>query len=125
MGRYEIQIFDSHWDHAEHIYPDGQAAAIYGETPPLVNACRAPGEWQSYDITFTAPVFDGDELIERAKVTVLHNGVRVHVDREIMGPIAHLRVAPYRPHAPELPLNLQGHGSPVRFRNVWIRRLGG
>lgn len=123
MGQYEIQIFDSHRSHAEHIYPDGQAAAIYGETPPLVNACRAPGEWQSYDIIFTAPVFDGDKLVKPAAVTMLHNGVLVHQNRQIMGPIAHLRIAPYRPHEPELPLSLQGHGSPVRFRNIWIRRL--
>jgi len=123
MGRYEIQIFDSHPDHTEQPYPDGQAASVYGQTPPLVNACRRPGQWQSYDIIFTAPVFDGDKLIKPATVTMLHNGVLVHLNQKITGPVAHCQIAPYRPHPAKLPLVLQGHGSPVRFRNVWIRPL--
>jgi hypothetical protein len=120
MRVYEIQIFDSHPSHAEHIYPDGQTAAIYGETPPLVNACRKPGEWQSFDIEFTAPVFEDGKLVKRARVTMRHNGVEVHRDQEIMGPCAHLHIRPYDVHAAKLPLTLQGHGSPVRFRNIWI-----
>jgi len=124
MGTYEIQIFDSHPQHAEQIYPDGQAASIYGQTPPLVNACRRPGEWQSFDIVFTAPVFADGKLAKRATVTLLHNGVPVHRNQEIMGPMAHCRIAPYEPHPAKLPLALQGHGSPVRFRNVWIRPTG-
>jgi len=123
MGLYEIQIFDSHASHEKQIYPDGQAASIYGQTPPLVNACRRPGEWQSYDIAFTAPVFEAGKLVRRAKVTMSHNGVPVHVDQEIMGPMAHRRIAAYKPHASKLPLVLQGHGSPVRFRNIWVRPL--
>ena len=121
MGLYEIQIFDSHPDHDVHIYPDGQAAAIYGQTPPLVNACRKPGEWQSFDIEFTAPVFEKEKLAKPGRVTVFHNGVPVHRDQEIMGPSMHLRLPEYLPHPPKVPLVLQGHGSPVRFRNVWVR----
>lgn len=123
MGLYEIQIFDSHPVHPDHIYPDGQAAALYGQAPPLVNACRKPGEWQSFDIVFTAPVFEKEELKKPATVTVLHNGVLVHLNQEIMGPMVHCQVARYVPHAAKLPLVLQGHGSPVRFRNIWIRPL--
>ncbi len=121
MGVYEIQIFDSHPMHAEQIYPDGQAASVYGQTPPLVNACRRPGEWQTFDIVFTAPVFEGEKLLRRAKLTMFHNGVLVHSGQEIMGPMTHRRIAPYQPHASKLPLILQGHGSPLRFRNIWIR----
>ncbi len=124
MGLYEIQIFDSHASHAQQIYPDGQAASIYGQTPPLVNACRGPGQWQSFDIVFTAPVFEGDKLVKRATVTMLHNGVLVHLNQEIMGPMAHRQIVPYAVHPARLPLVLQGHGSPVRFRNIWIRPLG-
>ncbi len=123
MGRYEIQIFDSHPMHAEQIYPDGQAASLYGQAPPLVNACRKPGQWQSFDIRFTAPVFDGDKLTKPATVTVRHNGVLVHDNQEVHGPMAHRRIAPYQPHPAKLPLVLQGHGSPVRFRDIWIRPL--
>ena len=123
MGLYEIQIFDSHPMHAEQIYPDGQAAAIYGQTPPLVNACRRPGQWQTFDIVFRAPVFEGEKLLGRAAVTMFHNGVLVHPGQEITGPMAHRRIVPYRPHVARLPLVLQGHGSPVRFRNIWIRPL--
>ena len=124
MGQYEIQIWDSHPSHAEQIYPDGQAASIYGQTPPRVNACRAPGEWQSFDIVFTAPVFEGEKLARPAFVTMFHNGVLVHLNQQIMGPMAHAQIIPYSPHPAKLPLVLQGHGSPVRFRNVWIRPLG-
>jgi len=123
MGRYEIQIFDSYPQHREQIYPDGQAAAIYGQTPPLVNACRRPGQWQSFEIVFGAPVFKDGKLVKRATVTMFHNGLLVHLDQEIMGPVAHCHILPYQPHDARLPLVLQGHGSPVRFRNIWIRPL--
>ncbi|MHC4405037.1 MAG: 3-keto-disaccharide hydrolase [Planctomycetota bacterium] len=124
MGQYEIQIFDSHPMHDVQIYPDGQAAAVYGQAPPLVNACRRPGQWQSYDVVFAAPEFDDNgKLVKRAAVTVFHNGVLAHLNQQIMGPAAHCRITPYRPHPARLPLALQGHGSPVRFRNVWIRPL--
>lgn len=118
MGLFEIQIFES-WH--EKLYPDGQAAAIYGQTPPMVNACRPPGEWQSYDIVFTAPKFEGDRLVSPARVTVLHNGVLVHLDQEIHGKTGH-RVLPEYPAGVETgPLVLYGHNCPVRFRNIWVR----
>ena len=123
MGRYEIQIFDSFPGHADHIYPDGQAASLYGQTPPLVNACRRPGEWQSFDIVFTAPEFKDGKVSRRGVVTMFHNGVLVHLNEAIAGPMAHREIAPYEAHAAKLPLVLQGHGSPVRFRNIWIRPL--
>jgi len=123
MGTYEIQIWDSHPSHAEQMYPDGQAASIYGQTPPRVNVCRAPGEWQSFDLVFAAPVFEGEKLVKPAFVTMFHNGVLVHLNQQIMGPMAHAQIIPYSPHPAKLPLVLQGHGSPVRFRNVWIRPL--
>ena len=124
MGLYEVQIFDSHPMHKEQIYPDGQAASIYGETPPRVNVCRKPGQWQSFDIEFTAPVFEGDKLVKPARATVYHNGVLVHQDQEIYGPCAHRSVAPYQAHAEKMPLVLQGHGCPVRFRNIWVKPSG-
>ena len=123
MGKYEIQIFDSWHEHPEQIYPDGQAASIYGQTPPLVNACLPPGEWQSFDIVFTAPVFENDKLVKRGTVTMFHNGVLVHLKAEIMGEMAHRQIVPCSPHAARLPLVLQGHGSPIQFRNIWIRRI--
>jgi hypothetical protein len=123
MGKYEIQIFDSWHEHPEQIYPDGQAAAIYGQTPPLVNACLPPGVWQSFDIVFIAPKFEGDRLVAPATLTMFHNGVLVHRNQAIHGEMAHRQIVPCQPHAPELPLVLQGHGSPLKFRNIWIRRL--
>jgi hypothetical protein len=128
MGLYEIQIFDSWHEHPEQIYPDGQAAAIYGQTPPRVNACLPPGQWQSFDIVFTAPVFeDGEfedgELVRPPRVTMYHNGVLVHLEQEIYGEMAHREIVACRPHPAKLPLVIQGHGSPVRFRNIWLRPL--
>lgn len=123
MGLYEVQIFDSHPMHEKQIYPDGQCAAIYGESPPLVNASAAPGQWQSFDIIFKAPVFRHGELLSPATVTVFHNGVLAHENRTIRGPMNPKSIEPYKPHPSELPLALQGHGSPVKFRNIWLRRL--
>ncbi len=123
MGLYEVQIFDSHPSHKLQIYPDGQCAAIYGETPPLRNACRKPGQWQSYDIIFTAPVFKDGKLSKPASVTMLHNGVLVHYNTTMHGPTAWRGIAQYKPHGDKLPLKIQGHGSPVKFRNIWIRPL--
>lgn len=122
MGRYEIQILDS-FDN--RTYADGMAAAIYGDTPPMVNVARKPGEWQAYDIVFEAPRFDGDTLVSPAYFTVLWNGVIVHNRRQVNGPTSPLTVHQYVPHEAELPLTLQNHGNPVRFRNIWIRRLKG
>jgi len=123
MGLYELQIFDSHRSHEKQIYPDGQCASIYGDTPPMVNACRKGGQWQTYDILFTAPVFEGKKLIEPAKISVLHNNVWVHNNAVIHAPTGHRKMFYYKPHSAKLPLTLQGHGSAVRFRNIWIRSL--
>ena len=120
MKRYEVQICDAY---TEKIYPDGMAAAIYGETPPLVNATLPPGKWQTYDIIFAAPVFKDGQLVKRAMVTMFHNGLLVHHNTEIMGPCAWREIKPYEPHAAKEPLYLQAHGNPVRFRNIWIRPL--
>ncbi len=119
-GLYEVQILDSF---ENPTYPDGQAAALYGQYPPLVNATRPPGEWQTYDIIFRAPRFDGETLTAPARATVLHNGVLVQDAQELIGQTAHKKVAGYAPHAAKAPLSLQDHGNPVRFRNVWIREL--
>ena len=120
MGHYELQVYDSF---SSKIYADGSAAAIYGQTPPLVNATREPGKWQSYDIVFRAPVFEGGKLKSPARITVLHNGVLVQHNTRILGVTEHRLSPSYRPHAAKLPLVIQGHGSPVRFRNIWIREL--
>ncbi len=123
MGRYEVQVLDSY----ENVtYADGQAAAIYGEYPPLVNAAKKPGEWQYYDIVFEAPQFDGAMAVKPAYITVFWNGLLVQHRRALDGPTSPTRtVHAYAPHDPELPLTLQDHAHPVRYRNVWIRRLGG
>ena len=120
MGRYEIQVLESF----ENVtYADGQAGSIYGQWPPRVNVSRPQGEWNSYDIVFEAPRFEAEKLTKPAYVTVVHNGVMVHHRQEILGAAIHRRVATYKAHEPEEPLSLQDHGRPVRFRNIWIRRL--
>jgi hypothetical protein len=120
MGLYEIQIFDSF---NEKIYPDGQCAAIYGQTPPLVNSTRPPGEWQTFDIMFIAPRFDGEKLLAPARVTVLHNGVLAQLDEEIHGETGHRVLPEYKQKISRGPLGFGGHGCPIRFRNVWLRPL--
>ena len=120
MGRYEVQVLDSH---ENATYPDGMAGAVYGQFPPLVNASRRPGEWQTYDIVFRAPHFDGQRLVQPARMTVFHNGVLVQDAVELLGPTSHQQRAPYEAHAGRLPLSLQDHGDPVRFRNIWVREL--
>lgn len=121
FGRYEIQVLDSF----ENLtYPDGQAAAIYGQYPPLVNASRPPGRWQTYDILFTAPRFKDDDSVETpAYVTMFHNGVLVHNHTPVLGAVAFRDLARYGAHGPKGPLMLQDHGNPVRFRNIWIREI--
>jgi hypothetical protein len=121
MGTYEVQVLDSY---NNKTYADGSAGAIYGQYPPLVNASRKPGEWQAYDIAFRAPRFRADSsLADSARVTVFHNGVLVQNNVAIMGPTTHMRRTPYSYHADKLPIMLQDHGDPVRFRNVWVREL--
>jgi len=121
MDTYEIQVLDSY---NNKTYADGSAAALYGQYPPLVNACRPPGEWQTYDIIFHRPHFDQDGNVTKpARMTVLHNGVLVHDNVELTGPTAHKARPPYKAHPDKLPLSLQDHGNPVRYRNIWIREL--
>jgi len=112
MSLYEIQILDSF---ENQTYPIGQAAAVYGQYAPLVNASRAPGEWQTYDIIFRGPRFaESGELLRAGTVTVLHNGVLVQDHVTLLSP---------QPHPEKMPLRLQDHGQPVRFRNIWLREL--
>ena len=122
MGLYEVQVLDVY---NNRTYADGGAASLYGQWPPLVNAPRPPGEWQSYDIVFEAPRFDGDKVVKPAFMTVFWNGVLAHNRKELVGPTSHRNAPKYKPHAAELPLTLQDHSNPVRYRNVWIRRLAG
>lgn len=122
MNRYEVQVLDSF---NNRTYPDGQAGAIYGWWPPMVNATRKPGEWQAYDIFFEAPKFENGKLARPAYVTVMLNGVLLHHHQEIGGPMAHRVVRPYGPHAVEEPLGLQNHDTAVRYRNIWARRITG
>jgi hypothetical protein len=122
MGLYEIQVLDSF---NNRTYADGQAGAMYGQWPPLVNAARKPGEWQSYDIVFEAPKFENGKLTKPAFQNVFWNGVVIHNHKEVMGATIYRNVAAYAPHAAELPLMLQDHSNPVRYRNIWVRRVGG
>ena len=121
-GMYEIQVLDSI---NNPTYPDGQVGAIYGQWPPLVNASKLPGEWQSYDIIFEAPRWDANRiLVKKANATVILNGVLLHHRQEIQGPTASSNPAYGAPHAPEMFIELQDHNTPVRYRNIWIRALG-
>lgn len=121
MERYEVQVLDSF---ENETYADGQAAAIYGQSPPLVNVCRPPGEWQSYDITFRRPRFDhAGQLVKPARLTVIHNGVLVQDNFELVGGSMWLQPIPYSYHPDRLPLFLQDHGNPVKYRNIWLREL--
>jgi hypothetical protein len=120
MGRYEVQVLDMY---NNRTYADGGAASLYGQWPPLVSAPRPPGEWQTYDIVFEAPKFEGDKVVKPAFATVFWNGVLAHNRKELLGPTLHRAATKYVPHDAELPLTLQDHSNPVRYRNVWIRRL--
>jgi hypothetical protein len=122
MSRYEIQVLDTY---NNPTYADGGAGSIYGQWPPLVNPGRKPGEWQTYDIVFEAPKFEGEKLVKPVYFTIFFNGVVVQNRKEAIGRMAHRQVGTYAPHAPEEPLMLQDHDTPVRFRNIWIRRLRG
>src|SRR6201988_570414 len=122
MGLYEIQVLDSY---QAKTYSDGQAAAVCGQYPPLVNASRPPGKWQFYDIIYTAPRFDAaGKVLSPARVTVFHNGVLVQNNVELTGPTSWLERALYSPHPEKTPIALQDYGNPVRYRNIWVRELG-
>lgn len=121
MGRYEIQVLDSY---ANVTYPDGQAAAVYGQYPPLVDPTRPAGEWQTYDIVFRRPRFgDAGELLMPATITLFYNGVLVQDHVTLTGPTGHRQRPPYAAHPDRLPISLQDHAHPVRYRNIWVRDL--
>jgi hypothetical protein len=129
-GMYEVQVLDSY---QAKTYPDGQAGAIYGQSPPLVNASKPPGQWQTYDIIFESPRWNAKaELVKKAVITVLHNGVVVQNRYEltgitdgITGEVPWKSLSKYsRPHPPEVFIELQDHNNPVRYRNIWVRTLG-
>ncbi len=121
MGVYEVQVLDGY---KNPTYADGITASVYGEYPPLVNACSIPGDWHTYDMLWTAPRFDGISLVSPAYLTLIHNGVVVHNHVEVMSPTGHRDVYSYKAHAPTGPLKLQDHGDLVRFRNIWYRPIG-
>ena len=123
MSTYEVQVLDSY---DNKTYPDGQCAALYGRSVPLVNACREPGQWQSFDIIFHRPVFEGNEVVKKATFTILQNGVLVQDHVELSGGTGWIdehTITNYSPHADKLPLSLQYHQNAVKFRNIWIREL--
>ena len=121
MNDYEVQVLDVYQNAT---YADGMAAALYGQYPPLVNANRPPGQWQTYDIVFRRPRFDDDGgLVSPATVTVFHNGVLAQDHVQLVGPTAHQRRPNYTAHPDRLPIRLQDHNEPVRFRNIWVRDL--
>ncbi|QDU31962.1 hypothetical protein ETAA8_71240 [Anatilimnocola aggregata] len=119
MGRYEVQVLDSY---ENETYFDGQCGSVYKQQPPMVNASRKPGEWQTMDIIFTAPKFNDDgSVASPAYVTVLHNGVLLHNHFELHGGTSYVEAPKYKKHADKEALNIQFHGNPVRFRNIWLR----
>lgn len=121
MNLYELQVLDSYQNKT---YVNGQAASIYKQHAPLVNASRAPGEWQTYDVVWIAPRFAADGKLQRpARMTVFHNGVLVQCNAELSGPTSYRGHFPYAAHAGKLPLALQDHGNPVAYRNIWVREL--
>jgi hypothetical protein len=121
MDRYELQVLDNY---NNKTYVNGQAGSIYKQLPPLVNACRPPGEWQTYDIIFTAPRFHDDgRLKSQARITVLHNGVLVQHDAALWGGTEYIGAPVYKKHGDREPIFLQDHGNPTAFRNIWVREL--
>jgi hypothetical protein len=121
MDRYELQILGSN---PNKTYVDGMAGAMYGQYPPLVNACLPNGQWNWYDVIFHAPKFNADGSLAKAgTMTVFLNGVLIQDHAEIWGATAHAAVAKYSAHEPKLPIGLQDHGDPLCFRNIWLRPL--
>ena len=124
QGQYEVQVLDSY---ENKTYPDGQCGALYGRSVPLVNTCRKPGEWQSYDIIYHRPLFDKDGKVTRkATFTVIHNGVLIQDHAELTGGTNWINphaITEYKAHGDAGPIQLQDHGNPVRYRNIWVREL--
>jgi hypothetical protein len=120
MDKYEIQVLDSY---DNETYYDGQAGAIYKQTPPAANAMRKPGEWNTYDVFWTAPRFEGDQLVSPAYITAMHNGVLILNHFELQGDTPYHRPPAYTAHEPTGPISIQDHGNPVRFRNIWVRNF--
>ncbi|MCL2347813.1 MAG: DUF1080 domain-containing protein [Planctomycetaceae bacterium] len=120
MGVFEIQIIESN---DSYIYADGNAGAVYGQHPPLVNPARKPGEWQSFNIFFTVPKFDGEKMLAPAYVTVVYNGVIVQNHAEILGTVSHRALPGKYPAQSQGPILLQEHHSAVKFRNIWVRSI--
>jgi hypothetical protein len=121
MERYELQVLDSY---ENRTYSNGQAGAVYKQHIPLVNASRPPGEWQSYDVVFTAPRFAAEGTLERpAFMTVFHNGVLIQNHVELRGPTLYIGEPAYEAHADRAPLLLQDHDNPVSYRNIWVREV--
>lgn len=124
QGQYEIQVLDSY---ENKTYPDGQCGALYGRAVPLVNVCRKPGEWQSYDIIYHRPTFDKKgNVTKKATFTILHNGVLIQDHVELTGGTNWINphaVTDYKAHGDAGPIQLQDHGNPVRYRNIWVREL--
>lgn len=121
MGMYEVQVLNSY---DNPTYSNGQAASVYKQFIPLVNASRPAEQWQMYDIIFMAPRFsDKGTLVSPARVTVLHNGVLVQNNVELLGPTCFIGTPYYIAHPAELPLVLQDHGDKMKFRNIWARKI--
>lgn len=121
MGKYEVQVLDNY---KNRTYSNGQAGSIYKQHIPEVNACKPPGEWQTYDIIFTAPRFNEDgTLASPAYLTVIHNGVLIQNHKEVKGETYYIAPPVYNTHTDKLPLRLQDHSDKVSFRNIWIREL--
>ena len=121
MQKYEIQVLDNK---DNETYPDGMAGSLYGQFPPLVNAGRGIEKWQSYDLIFRRPHFNEDGSLKKAaRVTLLHNGVLVQDNQELMGPCIHKNRTAYKAHADKLPIHIQNHGQIVHYRNIWVREL--
>lgn len=120
-NKYEVQILDSY---NNDTYTNGQAASIYKQSPPLVNATNPPGTWNTYDIIYTAPHFNQEGmLLSPARLTVLHNGVLVQHNFRLLGPTVYTGIPNYTSHKEKLSIHLQDHGNPVSFRNIWVREL--
>lgn len=120
MSRYEIQVLESN---SHDTYADGGAGAIYGVWAPLANPTRPQGQWNVYDIFFEAPKFEGPKMVKPAMITVMFNGVLVQNHKDFLGTTIWRKIGTYTAHPAEAPLSLQDHNQPVRFKNIWIRKI--